>query len=523
MASESSQHICRRRHSRAAAGLVFPLMVLLLLKQVNGSLLEDMTQNWSEYKKECLRKLESDITVKSGIHCNGTFDNYACWPRSSPGNISVPCPWYLPSVKTGNTGYVHRFCSDQGVWKTMENSTNIWRDHSECSENNLFKHNDEVYSVLSTLQLLYTVGYSISLAVLLLALLILSVFRRLHCTRNYIHMNLFASFIMRAISILAKDFVFQNAYSKRPNDEMGWILYFNAEVSATCKVAQVLMHYFVGANYCWLLVEGIYLHTLLITTVISEQRLLQKYLVIGWVFPTLFVFPWVLAKAKLENSGCWGTYGNMGIWWIIRGPMVLSIVVNFYIFVRIIWLLVSKLKARKMRFNDYKCRLARSTLVLIPLLGIHEIVYTFITDEQVEGHSKHIRLFMQLTLSSFQGFVVATLYCFANKEVKAELRKQWTLLLSNYFPSADCFFGKKSSRLKKCSKEKKKYFDSSIFYLKVKRPSSVQLIHVTVNVVSDSQNNVPVQYYSRRSFSESSDGGLTCGETTEEVFEESET
>ncbi|KAJ1130876.1 hypothetical protein NDU88_009221, partial [Pleurodeles waltl] len=177
---------------------------------------------------------------------------------------------------------------------------------------------------------------------------------RLHCTRNYIHMNLFASFIMRAIAILAKDIVFQNAYSKRPNDEMGWILYFNAEVSATCKVAQVLMHYFVGANYCWLLVEGIYLHTVLITTVISEERLLQKYLVIGWVFPVLFVFPWVLAKAKLENSGCWGTYGNMGIWWIIRGPMVLSIVVNFYIFIRIIWLLLSKLKARKMRFNDYK-------------------------------------------------------------------------------------------------------------------------------------------------------------------------
>ncbi|KAJ1130874.1 hypothetical protein NDU88_009219, partial [Pleurodeles waltl] len=59
--------------------------------------------------------------------------------------------------------------------------------------------------------------------------------------------------------------------------------------------------------------------------------------------------------------------------------------------------------------------LARSTLVLIPLLGIHEIVYTFITDDQIDGHSKHVRLFVQLTLSSFQGSVVATLYCFANK------------------------------------------------------------------------------------------------------------
>lgn len=49
-----------------------------------------------------------------------------------------------------------------------------------------------------------------------------------------------------------------------------------------CRTAQFFMHYFVGANYFWLLVEGIYLHTLLITVVLSERRLLQTYIVIGW-------------------------------------------------------------------------------------------------------------------------------------------------------------------------------------------------------------------------------------------------
>lgn len=47
------------------------------------------------------------------------------------------------------------------------------------------------------------------------------------------------------------------------------------------------------------------------------------------------------------------------------------------------------------------CRLAKSTLLLIPLLGVHEVLFSFITDDQVQGFSKLIRLFIQLTLSSF--------------------------------------------------------------------------------------------------------------------------
>lgn len=44
----------------------------------------------------------------------------------------------------------------------------------------------------------------------------------------------------------------------------------------------VMMQYSVMANNYWLLVEGIYLHSLLVITVFSEKKYFYVYLAIGW-------------------------------------------------------------------------------------------------------------------------------------------------------------------------------------------------------------------------------------------------
>lgn len=48
------------------------------------------------------------------------------------------------------------------------------------------------------------------------------------------------------------------------------------------------------------------------------------------------------------------------------------------------------------------CRLARSTLTLIPLLGVHEVIFAFVTDEHAQGTLRSTKLFFDLFFSSFQ-------------------------------------------------------------------------------------------------------------------------
>ncbi|XP_017169758.1 glucagon receptor isoform X5 [Mus musculus] len=230
---------------------------------------------------------------------------------------------------------------------------------------------------------------------------------------------------VQAGSVLVIDWLLKTRYSQKIGDDLSVSVWLSDGAMAGCRVATVIMQYGIIANYCWLLVEGVYLYSLLSLATFSERSFFSLYLGIGWGAPLLFVIPWVVVKCLFENVQCWTSNDNMGFWWILRIPVFLALLINFFIFVHIIHLLVAKLRAHQMHYADYKFRLARSTLTLIPLLGVHEVVFAFVTDEHAQGTLRSTKLFFDLFLSSFQGLLVAVLYCFLNKEVQAELMRRW--------------------------------------------------------------------------------------------------
>lgn len=337
--------------------------------------------------------------------CRTDWDGINCWLRAEVGQVvNISCSEVFQHF-TSNQGFVYRNCTADG-WSDLYPP---YEDVCVFSED---PEPETETSYLSTFRQVYTVGYATSLISLITAIVVFSAFRKFRCTRNYIHINLFASFILRASAVFIKDTVL---FADETLD--------HCSVSTTvCKSAVAFFQFSILANYFWLLVEGMYLQTLLALTFVSQKKYFWWYILIGWGFPSTVLILWVLTRFFFDDKGCWDDTDKVAIWWIIKGPITASLLINIVIFVNVIRILVQKLKSSAMAGNNdtgHFMRLAKSTLFLIPLFGMHYTVFAFLP----ETTGVAARLYIELGLGSFQGFVVALLYCFMNGEVQAELRR----------------------------------------------------------------------------------------------------
>ncbi|KAL8563606.1 hypothetical protein ACOMHN_024707 [Nucella lapillus] len=78
-----------------------------------------------------------------------------------------------------------------------------------------------------------------------------------------------------------------------------------------------------------------------------------------------------------------------------------------------------------------RLKLAKSTLVLIPLFGVHYIVFLGLPKD-VDERTELVKLYFEMFFNSIQGFFVALLFCFLNGEVQSEVRKTWARFRLNH-------------------------------------------------------------------------------------------
>ncbi|XP_011306400.1 parathyroid hormone/parathyroid hormone-related peptide receptor isoform X2 [Fopius arisanus] len=398
-------------------------------------------------------------SIPSPGWCSETWDGILCWPATAPGDLAVQsCPRYIAGFDL--QANASRQCLPDGQWFMKSETNSTWSNYTQCYATQyvtVLMDITEIQERNATLIKKYlpivtktsTIGYAVSFSTLLFAFLILATIKKLRCPRNMLHLHLFASFMTRAFMALLKDVLHVSGLRLASdlitkNGESFWredAIMEHIDNNWQCKLFTSLWQYFILANYSWILMEGLYLHNLVFFALFTDSNSsIMGYVLLGWGLPAIFVIPWVIVRALYDDNYCWTTNVVPELFLIIRIPTTLSILINFVLFINIVRVLLSKLKSTVCEETQRYKRWARSTLVLVPLFGVHYTVflvlwYSMGTDQRVEL----IWLFGDQLFASFQGFFVAVLYCFLNGEVRTELArvlrsKKWPRLRGRWGP-----------------------------------------------------------------------------------------
>uniref|UniRef100_A0A673YL26 Parathyroid hormone 2 receptor n=1 Tax=Salmo trutta TaxID=8032 RepID=A0A673YL26_SALTR len=178
--------------------------------------------------------------------CPPGWDGLICWPQGSPGALTkVPCPSYIYDFN--HQGHAYRKCDVNGSWVSVEGLNRTWSNYSDCLRF-LLPGQEEEKDFFDRLYVMYTIGYALSFISLLGAIVIIGYFRRLHCTRNYIHVHLFMSFMLRAVSIFVKDKV---VHTNGGLQEFDTALMDNYKTISAMPLDNSQFGFFVSIIYCY--------------------------------------------------------------------------------------------------------------------------------------------------------------------------------------------------------------------------------------------------------------------------------
>ncbi|XP_011938436.1 PREDICTED: growth hormone-releasing hormone receptor isoform X9 [Cercocebus atys] len=286
----------------------------------------DFITQLREDESTCLQAAEEMPNTTLALYpgCPRTWDGLLCWPTAGSGEwVTLPCPDFF-SHFSSESGAVKRDCTITG-WSEPFPPYPV-----ACPVPLELLAEEESY--FSTVKIIYTMGHSISIVALFVAITILVALRRLHCPRNYVHTQLFATFILKAGAVFLKDAALFHS------DDTDYCS-FSTVMAVLCKVSVAASHFATMTNFSWLLAEAVYLTCLLASTSPSSRRAFWWLVLAGWGLPVLFTGTWVGCKLAFEDIACWDLDNSSPYWWIIKGPIILSVGVNFGLFLNIIRIL----------------------------------------------------------------------------------------------------------------------------------------------------------------------------------------
>ncbi|CAK8687529.1 unnamed protein product [Clavelina lepadiformis] len=357
-----------------------------------------------------------------------------CFPQTLGGGIAYTrCFKKLSGVDYNNSFNATRKCKSDGRWSRINfTACRPIPDSSDPAE-------DYVNAHLKIVVIITYVGRGLSLFTLLIAFLLFWRLRRIRCWRNIIHWNLATSLILQNVIWLIHSF--STSYQTRKNNE-AWF-------QVLCRVLAAISIYSQVATYCWMFVEGVYLHMMVVMAYTYDRFSIKLYMALGWGTPIPITILWAVLKAVYEDKECWmqnptdtwveyfyqipifvlfgkpeeETYACESSCRRIKNKVNFRALINALIMVNVVSILVTKLiKQNSLESAVTYSKAVKAAFYLFNLLGITYILF-FLSPG--DGAGEIAFFYVNAIFQSFQGFLVCLIYCLSNSEILNAVGRNW--------------------------------------------------------------------------------------------------
>ncbi|KAH7732062.1 Protein C18B12.2 [Aphelenchoides avenae] len=367
--------------------------------------------------------------------CAPDFDKSLCWYDVALGTEGHrPCPFQfcttIPGCDRVALEYrVNRFCYINGTWgdSVYTECIDVLRTHQRCISGYCRTCPDLLRETVINVSLTLSV---MSVAVLVLALVLFSIFDSIQCRRLSIHKNLAMAFVFRfavlAIwNIASSSNAFRDCahFTPIPIRNLEWL----------CKTILWFVIYFQVASVIWMLIEGLYLYSrFTVFAMRHSEAPYWAFLLCGWGIPFVVVMAWTAVhqyqSSKNKHSYCWLPYAQGPHLWILAGTMGLALILNVVFLLAIVFILVKKLRTESAAESKKIWKSVKAALMLMPLLGISNIPLFY--EPEKPGP---IYMLGSAILQHSQGIFIAVLYCFLNAEIQNAVRRQLSKVPFKWF------------------------------------------------------------------------------------------
>lgn len=114
--------------------------------------------------------------------------------------------------------------------------------------------------------------------------------RSLRCVRNNIHVNMLSTFMIKCITFIAYHIFARINYEDVSNSshvrisriEYQYFFFIELLFQFMCVILYVIWNYSLLTSFFWMMIEAIYLITLILAVYSSSKIKLWWYLIIGW-------------------------------------------------------------------------------------------------------------------------------------------------------------------------------------------------------------------------------------------------